>query len=681
VKAARMTVTRSIQVRLTIALSAATAVAFCVPAAAAAATPTAAPVDGLISMSGTVANASAEWVSHGVIHAPATTPPVPGARIEVDGRTVAQSGPSGRFSFVFQDPNRRAVTIAVSAPGFGTYTEHGVTPAETGDLLTVQLTRHPQTVDGQSTPGDAPSNRERPSRSRAAGAGIAGVRAAANSSNCGGYYSNTTPPSSINVLEYAQHTSSGAPVPNTETGVFNVPFETYVQDVLPNEWIASWQPAALDAGAMAVKSYAWYWVNNWAGLSYGGACYNVDDSTNFMRYIPGQSYPATNTAITDTWNDVMTQGGSIFESSFQETLTGSTAEACGAGLSNFPNTMSQYGSQTCALDGDSWQTIVSTYYQGVTLNGHSSSPVSIDGAGDDVAFVNASGQVSHDWGTSSGWKGPAAIGGTARADSPVVENAAGNVVVFIDASGQVVNDWADPSTGWHGPAAIGGTARAGSGLAMSAAGDVAFVNTSGQVVHDWATSSGWKGPAAIGGTARADSPLVEDDNGDTVFFIDPSGQVVNDWADPSTGWHGPAPIGGTARAGSGLASNDSGRDVVFTDTSGNVVNDWGTGPGTGWAGPAPIGGTARPGSAIAHSGGTADVVFFNPSGQVVNDWGTSTGWAGPAPIGGTALAGSGIAQSDNGQRVVFINPSGQVVNDWGTSTGWAGPAAIGGTAR
>ena len=88
----------------------------------------------------------------------------------------------------------------------------------------------------------------------------------------------------------------------------------------------------------------------------------------------------------------------------------------------------------------------------------SSSPISINAAGNDVAFVNASGLLVHDRGTSTGWNGPAAIGGSARSDSPVVENAAGTLVVFIAPSGQVMNDWAN-STGWHGPAAIGGTSR------------------------------------------------------------------------------------------------------------------------------------------------------------------------------------------------------------------------------
>ncbi|HEY3953357.1 MAG TPA: CHAP domain-containing protein, partial [Streptosporangiaceae bacterium] len=101
----------------------------------------------------------------------------------------------------------------------------------------------------------------------------------------------------------------------------------------------------------------------------------------------------------------------------------------------------------------------------------SSSPLAINGAGNDVAFVNTSGEVEHDWGNSTGWHGPAPLGGTARADSPVASDEAGITVVFINPAGQVVNDWANPATGWHGPAAIGGTARAGSPLAINAAGN------------------------------------------------------------------------------------------------------------------------------------------------------------------------------------------------------------------
>jgi hypothetical protein len=176
----------------------------------------------------------------------------------------------------------------------------------------------------------------------------------------------------------------------------------------------------------------------------------------------------------------------------------------------------------------------------------SSSPVSIDAAGSDVAFVNTSGDVVHDWGTSTGWNGPAAIGGTAEEGSPLAADDSGRDVVFFNTSGQVVNDWGT-STGWNGPAGIGGTARPGSGIADTGGGaEAVFFNTSGQAVNDWGTSTGWNGPAGIGGTARPGSGIAQSDDGETVVYVDTSGQLVNDWGN-SSGWNGPAAIGGTSR--------------------------------------------------------------------------------------------------------------------------------------
>jgi len=38
--------------------------------------------------------------------------------------------------------------------------------------------------------------------------------------------------------------------------VQTIGFQQYCTDVLPNEWIPSWDPQALEAGAMAVKMFA-----------------------------------------------------------------------------------------------------------------------------------------------------------------------------------------------------------------------------------------------------------------------------------------------------------------------------------------------------------------------------------------------------------------------------------------
>jgi hypothetical protein len=74
---------------------------------------------------------------------------------------------------------------------------------------------------------------------------------------CDNYYSDVTPPENIGV---GITDATGV----TVIGVVYRDFKTYVKDVLPNEWLADWQPAAYQAGALAVKTYGWYYVNHWA---------------------------------------------------------------------------------------------------------------------------------------------------------------------------------------------------------------------------------------------------------------------------------------------------------------------------------------------------------------------------------------------------------------------------------
>ncbi|MBD0673074.1 hypothetical protein BU198_20735 [Streptomyces sp. CBMA156] len=525
-------------------------------------------------------------MSDGVITPAASMPAVPGARIEVDGTLVGHTDHSGGFKFDYPDPAGKAVTITVTAPKFGTYRLTGVTPANTGDSLNVRLTSRAQSASDQITP---------PSTPLAPRIAVA----PATSGNCGGYSSDSTPPSTIRVLEYAQHTSTGAPVAGTEIGVYNVPFQSYVQDVLPSEWVPSWQPASLQAGAMAAKTYAWYWINNWRGGSHSGTCYNVDDSINYQRYVPGRATASTSSAVQSTWNTAMTKNGSIFQASYQATLTGNTSESCGSGLSRYPNTLSQWGSQNCALAGQSWQSILGVYYPGVSLgatsggsSGGSSSlgTVSMDANAGHVAFVDPSGNVMNDWVSNGAWQGPSGLGGKARSDSPVVLNANADHAFFIDPDGNVMNDWVSNGV-WQGPSPIGGKARPGSSLTTNAAGTlVAFVDNNGNLANDWVNNGTWQGPSGLGGQARNDSPLAFNANGDHIFFIDPNGNVANDWVNNGT-WQGPAGIGGQARPGSSIATDAAGTHVAFIDTYGSLANDW-VNNGT-WQGPSGLGGTSR----------------------------------------------------------------------------------------
>ncbi|MER6366770.1 SpoIID/LytB domain-containing protein, partial [Kitasatospora sp. NPDC001527] len=380
------------------------------------------PQTASIVLSGTVSDARAQKVDNGVITPPTFMPAVSGARIEVNGALVGRTDGAGGFTIDYPDPTGEAVTVTVKAPGFGTFQLAGLTPANSGDSLTVQLTNRSQSMTGRGASLEAPRAKAgvAPAASAPSGAAPTGAAPSAMSpsavaplteapsalttGNCGGYASDSTPPSSIRVLQYAQHTSTGAPVAGTQTGVVNVPFNSYVKDVLPGEWITSWQPDSLKAGAMAAKTYAWYWVNNWRGGSSNGTCYNVDDSINYQRYIPGRATATTNAAVDATWNSVMTRNGSIFQASYQATLTGNTSESCGSGLSRYPNTLSQWGSQNCALAGQSWQSILSTYYPGLSIGSGStggspapSSPVSMDANATHVAFVDTNNNVANDW--------------------------------------------------------------------------------------------------------------------------------------------------------------------------------------------------------------------------------------------------------------------------------------------
>jgi hypothetical protein len=69
-----------------------------------------------------------------------------------------------------------------------------------------------------------------------------------------------------------------------------IPLEKYVKGVLPHEWIRSWDDESLKAGAVAIRTYAAWWVN--AGGKY--SCADLDDTT------ASQVYKDEFFAVTDT---------------------------------------------------------------------------------------------------------------------------------------------------------------------------------------------------------------------------------------------------------------------------------------------------------------------------------------------------------------------------------------------
>ncbi|MEV1110438.1 SpoIID/LytB domain-containing protein [Micromonospora sp. NPDC049751] len=143
--------------------------------------------------------------------------------------------------------------------------------------------------------------------------------------------------------------------------VDRVDFKTYVKNVLPNEWVTSWPAASLDAGAMAVKSYAWYWALHSTRKTSGGQCYDVRDDTGDQVYRPSSAQTSTSAAVDRTWSNRLTRSGNILRAHYCATTT-----ACGGWVDG--DWMSQYGSRDLANSGSSYQAILRHYYRDVVIS-------------------------------------------------------------------------------------------------------------------------------------------------------------------------------------------------------------------------------------------------------------------------------------------------------------------------
>lgn len=152
-----------------------------------------------------------------------------------------------------------------------------------------------------------------------------------------------TPPNTIRV--YIKSLSS----------VRNINFTEYIQDVLPNEWIASWKAdQCLRAGAMAVKTYSWYCVLHPDHPDLGADV--TDDPEDNQHYVAGSNQERTNDAIRDTGGIGMQNSNSkIFRAEYRTGTSGNPGNQYGG-------KMSQYGSKYLAEQGYDFIEICDYYY-------------------------------------------------------------------------------------------------------------------------------------------------------------------------------------------------------------------------------------------------------------------------------------------------------------------------------
>ncbi|MDP9727505.1 SpoIID/LytB domain-containing protein [Alicyclobacillus tolerans] len=175
---------------------------------------------------------------------------------------------------------------------------------------------------------------------------------------------NTAKPSVIRVA-IRENNPWGEPDPRGRIlYVQTVPFDQYCRDVLPNEWIPSWSPEALKAGAMAVKMFAWY--HHLHPITLDGFTFDVDNTVNFQtfRYLSNQ--PETDAALNAIKNLAYVQpDGTIIELNYR------------AGIPNNPNwqyrnaqKMAQWGSEYWAAKGQTYLQILQFYYMNRALRGY-----------------------------------------------------------------------------------------------------------------------------------------------------------------------------------------------------------------------------------------------------------------------------------------------------------------------
>ncbi len=122
---------------------------------------------------------------------------------------------------------------------------------------------------------------------------------------------------------YRDRLSAISPVAGSSKRIVvnSVTLENYVKGVVPAEMPASWSPEAVQAQAVAARSYAW-----WSRAQYPDRYYQICDTSSCQVYkgYDGE-YSASNTAVDATRGQVLTYGGKPAFTQFSASSGGRTS--------------------------------------------------------------------------------------------------------------------------------------------------------------------------------------------------------------------------------------------------------------------------------------------------------------------------------------------------------------------
>jgi len=171
------------------------------------------------------------------------------------------------------------------------------------------------------------------------------VAAKAAPSQCTKWSSTTQPPPTIKVYRVS------------EGRVETVDFKDYVVRVTSREWNVK-QGALRNAGAVAVKQYAWYHVLHYRGGKYNGQCFDVRDTTADQLYAskPISQIPSNvKKSVNKTWGWSLHRGSKF-------PMTGYRRGADVGCAANAGYRLYVRSARKCAKQGWDAQRILSVYF-------------------------------------------------------------------------------------------------------------------------------------------------------------------------------------------------------------------------------------------------------------------------------------------------------------------------------
>jgi hypothetical protein len=251
--------------------------------------------------------------------------------------TLSLKDGSFRFGALPTDDPYRRIQAVVKARGWGRWSIRGV-PLYPNDtlILNVELRRQ-AFVDSVLSPQERARRRQSLPR----------APASTYDHTCTGWTGGHVPPDTISVYI------------TKDKAATRYNFDFYVRHVLPKEWIPSWDEDSLGAGAIAAKTYGWYRAKRNHAYSEGDGCADVVDTVADQVFDPAVEYDSTNQAVWATLGSTFWKDGGIFLSQY---YAGAPDDPCAPVEGQYAGRMSQWGTQTCALDSTLWPDITEVFY-------------------------------------------------------------------------------------------------------------------------------------------------------------------------------------------------------------------------------------------------------------------------------------------------------------------------------